>query len=300
MQMDKLKVGDWFSETPDDTWGIYSSCTAMTMKIEEVLHYEKSPYQEIFVFTNAFWGTVLVLDGVIQLTTKDEFTYQEMIAHLPLCSHPNPKSALVIGGGDGGVLRELCRHKGLERIEICEIDIRVIETAKKFLPTLAIGYTDPRVTVHVRDAFELIAEVSKSDEKKYDLIVCDSTDPVGFASCLFEENFFQMCAKALNPGGIMSTQGESFWHQLDLLKKMTGFLGNVFPVKRYAWITVPTYPCGNIGFWILSNDEKTDHSKPRENLDQEFLDSVQYYTKEIHEASFQLPAFARRALFENK
>jgi len=111
LQIDQLKAGDWFSETPDQTWGIYSGCTAMTMKIDVVLHYEKSQYQEIFVFENAFWGTVLVLDGVIQCTTKDEFAYQEMIAHLPLCSHPNPKSALVIGGGDGGVLRELCKHK---------------------------------------------------------------------------------------------------------------------------------------------------------------------------------------------
>jgi len=220
-----------------------------------------------------------------------------MIAHIPLCSHPNPKSALVIGGGDGGVLRELCRHKNLERIEICEIDVRVIETAKKFLPTLAIGYSDPRVTVHVRDAFELIAEVSKSGDKKYDLIVCDSTDPVGFASALFEENFFQMCAKALAPGGIMSTQGESYWHQLDLLKKMSGFLGNAFSSTRYAWITCPTYPCGNIGFWILSNDSQTDHSKPRENLSKDFLDSLQYYSPEVHQASFVLPAFARRALF---
>jgi len=109
-----------------------------------------------------------------------------------------------------------------------------------------------------------------------------------------------MCANALNPQGILSTQGESFWHQLDLLKKMTGFLSNIFSVKRYAWITIPTYPCGNIGFWILSNDSNTDHSKPRNDISQELLDSTQYYTKEIHEAAFCLPAFANRVLFENK
>jgi len=254
----------------------------------------------VIVFKSKTFGNVLVLDGVIQLTERDEMAYQEMIAHLPLFAHPDPKSVLIIGGGDGGVLRELCRHKNLERIEICEIDLRVIETAKKYLPTMAVGYNDPRVVVHVRDAFELIAEISKSNEKKYDLIVCDSTDPIGFASALFEENFFEMCAKALNPDGIMSTQGESFWHQLDLLKKMTGFLSNIFAVKKYAWITIPTYPCGNIGFWILSNDTKTDHTKPRDNLSQEFLDSTQYYTKEIHSASFCLPASARRALFESE
>jgi len=295
--MDKLKAGDWFSETPDSTWGNYSSVTSMTMKIGEVLHYEKTKYQEIFVFTNEFWGTVLILDGIVQCTTKDEFSYQEMIAHLPLCSHPNPKSALVIGGGDGGVLREMCKHKNLERIEICEIDERVIENAKKFLPTMAIGYSDPRVKVHVRDAFELIAEVSQSQDKKYDVIICDSTDPIGFASKLFEENFFQMCAKALNPGGVMSTQAESYWHQLELLKNMTGFLGNIFSSKKYAWITIPTYPCGNIGFWMLSNDSETDHSQPRKDLTKEFLDSNNYYSPEIHSASFVLPSFARRALF---
>jgi spermidine synthase len=272
----------------------------MTIKIEEHLHYEKSKYQEILVFQNAFWGTVLVLDGIVQCTTRDEFAYQEMIAHLPLASHPNPKSALVIGGGDGGVLREMCKHKNLERIEICEIDERVIEVSKKYLPSMAVGYQDPRVVVHLRDAFELIAEISKTQEKKYDVIVCDSTDPVGFASSLFEENFFQMCAKALNPGGIMCTQGESYWHTLDLLKKMTGFLGNAFSQKKYAWITIPTYPCGNIGFWVLSNDNETDHSKPRTDLTQEFLDSCRYYSSEIHPASFILPAWAKRELFGNK
>jgi len=187
--------------------------------------------------------------------------------------------------------------KNLERIEICEIDVRVIETAKKFLPSMAVGYSDPRVVVHVRDAFELIAEISKTDDKKYDVIVCDSTDPVGFASQLFEENFFEMCSKALTPNGIMSTQGESYWHQLELLKKMTGFLSNVFSSKRYAWISLPTYPCGHIGFWILSKDTTTDHSKPRENLTLDFLNSNNYYTKEVHSATFALPAFALRELF---
>jgi len=295
--MEEHKAGDWFREA-SDAWKSFADHCSNSYKISEILHHEKSKYQDIFVFKNEFWGNILVLDGVVQCSANDEFAYQEMISHPALCSHPDPRSVLVIGGGDGGVLRELCKHKNLERIHICEIDERVIETSKKFFPAMAKGFDDKRVTVHLRDAFELIREISESPtSEKYDVIICDSTDPTGFAEQLFQEKFFANCSKCLTPRGIMATQAESFWHQLDLIKNMSSFLGNVFKTKDYAWVSSPTYPCGNIGFWVLSNDTETDHTKARKNLSEEFVQSVNYYSPQIHEASFVLPAWARRGIF---
>jgi len=296
----KYKTGEWFKEV-SEAWGNYSGSYQATLMMHEVLHYEKSKYQEILVFKNEFWGTVLVLDGVIQCSTNDEFSYQEMISHPSLASHPNPKSALVIGGGDGGVLREICKHKGLEKIDICEIDDRVIAVSKQYLPSMAVGYSDPRVTLHVRDANDLIDEIAKSGKSKYDIIIIDSTDPVGFAAQLFEENFFRRCSLALNERGVIATQAENFWHQLDLLKNMYLFLGKIFKTRDYAWVSSPTYPCGCIGFWVLSNDPDTDHSKPRANIEDTFAyGSVKYYSKAMHSASFVLPAFAKAAIFDQK
>jgi spermidine synthase len=291
--MDQIE-NKWFTEK-SDAWGIYGQCSGLTLKVTEILHHEKTPFQDILVFTNEFWGTVLVLDGVIQLTTRDEFAYQEMIAHLPLMAHPNPKSVFIVGGGDGGVVREVCRHKGVEKIHICEIDERVIANARKYLPTLSCCYDDPRVTIYNRDAFEMLKEVAAAGTEKYDVIISDSTDPVGFAATLFEESFFGLCHSALTDTGILSTQAESIWHQGDLLESMSKWLGNVFKSKEYAWITIPTYPCGNIGFWILSKGGNTCVN-PRK-ADKEFEDSVKYWTPEIHTASFNLPAFGRRKIF---
>jgi len=291
------KAGDWFKEA-SIAWKDYSDCCSNTYLMSEILHHEKSKYQDIMVFKNNFWGNILVLDGVVQCSAKDEFSYQEMISHPALCSHPDPRSVLVIGGGDGGVLRELCKHKNLEKIHICEIDDRVIETSKKFFPQMAKGFDDKRVTVHLRDALQLIKEISESPtSEKYDVIICDSTDPVGFAEKLFEEKFFIDCSKCLNPRGILSTQGENYWNQLDLLNSMYKFLTTIFKTQNYAWISTPTYPCGQIGFWVLSNDNEIDHTKPRKNIGEDFLSSVDYYSLQMHEAAFVLPSFARRGIF---
>jgi spermidine synthase len=291
--MDQIENG-WFVEK-SEAWGPYGKCSGLTLKVGEVLHHEKTQFQDILVFTNEFWGTVLVLDGVIQLTTRDEFAYQEMIAHIPLMAHPNPKSVFIVGGGDGGVVREICRHKSVEKIHICEIDIRVIETAKKYLPTLSCCYSDPRVTIYNRDAFEMLKEVAAAGTEKYDVIISDSTDPVGFAATLFQESFFGLCHSALTETGILSTQAESIWHQGELLADMSKFLGNYFKSKEYAWITIPTYPCGNIGFWVLSKNGNSA-TTPRA-ADPELVSALKYWSPEIHTASFVLPAFGRRQIF---
>ena len=147
----------------------------MSLKVKEVLDHHRSDFQDILVFESENHGNVLVLDGVIQVTERDEFAYQEMIAHIPLLAHPNPKKVLVIGGGDGGVIREVARHKGIEEIIECEIDEGVIKASKKYLPSLAKGFDDPRVVVKVMDGAKFLEE----NQEAFDVIITDSSDPIG-------------------------------------------------------------------------------------------------------------------------
>ncbi|KAL0327250.1 UNVERIFIED_CONTAM: Spermidine synthase [Sesamum angustifolium] len=161
---------------------------------------EISPMWPVWMFLSSTYGKVLVLDGVIQLTERDECAYQEMITHLPLCSIPNPKKVLVIGGGDGGVLREVSRHSSVEKIDICEIDKMVVDVSKQFFPRVAVGFDDPRVTLHIGDGVAFLKAVP---EGTYDAVIVDSSDPIGPAQELFEKPFFQSVAKALRPGGVM-------------------------------------------------------------------------------------------------
>lgn len=160
---------------------------AHSLKVEKILYQGKSPYQEVLVFESSTYGNVLVLDGIVQLTDKDECAYQEMVTHLALCSIPSPKNVLVVGGGDGGVLREIAKHDSVETIDICEIDQLVIDVCKDFFPRLYVGYKDPRVRLHVGDAVEFLRN---SPEGKYDAIIVDSSDPIGPAQELVEKPFF--------------------------------------------------------------------------------------------------------------
>ncbi|XP_065002824.1 spermine synthase-like isoform X6 [Musa acuminata AAA Group] len=148
---------------------------AHSLKVEKILYQGKSEFQEILVFQSSMYGKVLVLDGIVQLTERDECAYQEMIAHLPLCSIPSPKTVLVIGGGDGGVLREIARHSSVEHIDICEIDKMVIDVCKQFFPDLSVGFDDPRVRLHVADGIKFLRD---APEAMYDVIIVDSSDPI--------------------------------------------------------------------------------------------------------------------------
>jgi spermidine synthase len=162
----------------------------MSIEIDEILEVGKSLFQDILVFKSKTYGIVLVLDGVIQVTERDEFSYQEMIAHLPLFAHPNPKKVLIVGGGDGGVLREVAKHAGVETIHMCEIDIAVVEAGKKYFPTtLATSFNDPRLTLMINDACAFLKNEGAGQD--YDVIICDSSDPVGPAEMLFEAEFFR-------------------------------------------------------------------------------------------------------------
>lgn len=178
----------------------------MTLKVKKVLHHEKSQYQDVLIFESTNHGTVLVLDNVIQCTERDEFSYQEMITHLAMMSHPDPKKVLVIGGGDGGVLREVVKHEGIEEATLCDIDEAVIRLSKQYLPGMAEGYKHPKVKVHVGDGFKFLDDYKNT----FDVIITDSSDPEGPAESLFQKPYFQLLHDALREGGVITTQGCAF------------------------------------------------------------------------------------------
>ncbi|KAI6359059.1 putrescine aminopropyltransferase, variant 3 [Pyricularia grisea] len=191
-----IKEG-WFREISDMWPG-----QAMTLKVEKVLHHEKSKYQDVLIFQSTDYGKVLVLDNVIQCTERDEFSYQEMITHLAMNSHPNPKKVLVIGGGDGGVLREVVKHDCVEEAILCDIDEAVIRLSKEYLPNMAAGFNHPKVKVHVGDGFKFLADYQNT----FDVIITDSSDPEGPAESLFQKPYFQLLFNALTEGGVITTQ----------------------------------------------------------------------------------------------
>ncbi|GCB75157.1 hypothetical protein scyTo_0018183, partial [Scyliorhinus torazame] len=240
------------------------------------------------------YGNVLVLDGVIQCTERDEFAYQEMIANLTLCSHPNPKKVLIIGGGDGGVLREVIKHSAVESVAQCEIDEDVIKVSKQYLPGMAVGFSSPKLKLHVGDGFEFM----KVNQDAFDVIITDSSDPVGPAESLFQESYYQLMKNALREDGILGAQGECQWLHLELIKEMRRFCKSLFPVVEYAYSTIPTYPSGQIGFMLCSKNPKTSFREPVRQLSAVEVDRMQlkYYNADMHRAAFVLPEFARKAL----
>lgn len=280
----------WFAEISDTMW----PGQAMSLKVEKILHVEKSKYQDVLVFKSTDYGNVLVLDNCIQVTERDEFAYQEMITHLALNSHPKPKKALVIGGGDGGVLREILKHETIEEAWLCDIDETVIEVSKKYLPEMSKSYEDSRVKVHIGDGFKFLAEY----KNQFDVIVTDSSDPEGPAESLFQKPYFELLKDALTEKGIITTQAENIFLHMNIISQLKKDCKEIFPVAEYAYTLIPTYPSGSIGFMVCSKDPNAQVKKPvRFDWDDEYVkNNFKYYTKDIHEASFVLPNFAAQVL----
>ena len=264
----------------------------MSIEVKEKLHDERSEYQHIQVFETVNYGKMLTLDGVIQTTDRDEFSYQEMMVHVPMCAHPEPKMIAVIGAGDGGILREICKHSSVQKVDHCEIDRRVCDVSKQFLPNLSCGLEDPRVDTHYADGALWLRE----HKGIYDVIIVDSSDPIGPAASLFEESFYVTMKEALAPGGVICTQGECQWLHADLITSMQQFCSKLFKTTRYGYTCIPTYPSGQLGF-IVCSDESPCDSAVRE-MPAEASESLQYYTPGIHKAAFVLPKFMQKKLKE--
>ncbi|KAK8089911.1 spermidine synthase [Apiospora hydei] len=278
----------WFREISEMWAG-----QAMTLKVKKVLHHEKSKYQDVLIFESEKHGNVLVLDNVIQCTEYDEYSYQEMITHLAMNAHPNPKKVLVIGGGDGGVLREVVKHECVEEATLCDIDEAVIRLSKEYLPGMAEGYKHPKSKVHVGDGFKFLNDYKNC----FDVIITDSSDPEGPAESLFQKPYFQLLHDALRDGGVITTQAESQWLHLPLITKLKKDCKEVFPVAEYGFTTIPTYPSGQIGFMVCCKEAGRDVKTPlRKWSAEEEVKLCRYYNSRVHEAAFVLPNFAAEAL----
>lgn len=278
----------WFRELSEFWEG-----QAMSLEIEKIIYSGNTGMQDVIVFKNARYGTVMALDGAIQVTTLDESAYQEVMAHTPmhLQKQGSVKRALVIGGGDGGVLRELEKYSEIEEIHICEIDKGVIDVAKRFIPETAVGFSDPRVTVFIEDGFLFLERMIQLGVT-YDVIVSDLSDPIGPAESIFNGSFIELLARVLNPEtGVAALQGESFWLHADLIKKLIEDAKAVFPSVKYASIGIPTYPCGQIGSLVMM---RSPDAKPETVVREGGIDysKLSYYTRELHAAQFVLPKLA--------
>lgn len=278
-----MTAGRWITEAANGY--------GQTIEVKTCLCSRQSKFQKIEIFETVKLGRMLLLDGIIQLTDSDEFVYHEMLANLPFYAHAGvPRRALVIGGGDGGVLRELGRHPELEKLDICEIDGEVIAAAKEFLPRTACGYDDPRVTVHVADGSEFIRDHCG----EYDLVIVDSTDPGGPGEPLFGADFYANLKRSLRPGGVIATQSESPFLLPDVVSRLNMAAKRNFEYVAYAGFAVPTYPTGMIGACVASDGR--DVTAPDRPVPPLLAEKLRYYSSEIHAASFVLPGFVKRLL----
>ena len=266
----------------------------MTVEVEAELCRRQSKFQKIELYQTGKLGKLLLLDGIIQLTDFDEFAYHEMLANLPMFAHENPRRALVIGGGDGGILRELGKHPGLEVMDICEIDEEVIKVAREFLPEISCGYDDPRVKIHIADGSEFV----KDKPGYYVVIIVDSTDPGGPGTPLFGETFYRDMKKALRPGGVIATQAESPYLLPDIVARLNRVSRSIFRSVGYASIMVPTYPTGMIGACVAS--DRDDVTVPARPVPPELQKRLRYYNAAIHHAAFQVPTFVSRLFEQNR
>ncbi len=276
----------WFTEkhTPNVNFSI---------SVDRQIYSGQSDLQRIDVFESKEFGRFLTLDGYMMLTEKDEFIYHEMMTHVPMAVHPNPKRILVIGGGDGGVVRELTRYQSVESIDLVEIDATVVEVCKEYLPFTACRLDDPRVHIHYVDGVKFV----RQRQAEYDLIIVDSTDPFGPGEGLFTKEFYGSCFHALRDDGIMVNQHESPFYPEDAaaMQRAHKRIVESFPISRVYQAHIPTYPSGH---WLFGFASKTYH--PTEDLrggDWDALGiSTAYYNTKLHVGCFCLPTYVEDML----
>jgi len=256
---------------------------AMTYKVKETLVRKKTKFQDLAIVDTETFGRMLLLDGIVQTTIKDEFIYHEMISHIPLFTHKNPKNILVVGGGDGGVIREVLKHDSVTKVTLCEIDEAVIKECKKYLPEISCGLEDPRCNIFIGDGIKYV----KDHKNEFDVIIVDSTDPFSIAEGLFGGNFYKDISEALTEDGIFIAQTETPFFLPETVKKVFKDAKNIFKVTKLFMAAIPTYPGGYWSFTIGSkkyDPEKVDISSIP-NID------TKYYTPELHKACFVLPRY---------
>lgn len=275
-----------FSETLYPDW-------AQSFSMSEEIYRERTELQDLVIFENPVFGRVLALDGAVQLTEADEPIYHEMMVHVPLLTHDKPSTVLIIGGGDGGTLREVLKHSAVKRVVHVEIDPSVIEMSKKYFPKVSNGaFDDPRVEVIIQDA----AEYVKMSEESFDVIICDSCDPVGPAVVLFTSEFYGNCKALLGEDGIFVNQNGVPFLQTDELALTLKNRASHFEHVGFYTAPVPTYVGGFMAFgWATDKDYQVSEETLRDRMGT-LGESLFYYTPAIHKASFALPNYMLRQI----
>ena len=278
----------WFSE-------FHAPDVKHSIRVDRHLYSHKSEYQQIDIFDTPEFGRVLTLDGNVMLTERDEFIYDEMITHVPMAVHPHVKDVLVIGAGDGGVVKELARYESIRRIDLVEMDEQVIEACRTYLPENACRLDDPRVHIFYDNALRYIRRC----KDQYDLIIVDSTDPFGPSEGYFTREFYGICYNALHEDGIMvNQQGSPFYkHDAEEIQRCHKRIVSTFPVSRVYQAHIPTYAAG---YWLFGFASKKYH--PIDDFNAEKWRSLnldtKYYTTRLHIGAFYLPAFLEKMLEE--
>lgn len=281
----------WLNEELYESWG-------QRFRVRKELARVKSPFQDIVVFESDSHGRVLMLDGVVQITEADEFVYQEMLTHVPLFTHPDPRRVLIIGAGDGGVLRRVLEHRAVEKAVMVEIDGAVIELSKQHLPKIAgDAWNDARAEVIVGDG---IAYVAEAPDASFDVIIVDSTDPIGVGEVLFTDSFYEHCARILGPNGLIVNQCGVPFMQANELYETSLRRAKFFPQVSAYVAAVPTYVGGFMTLGIASkgaDPTKQDVASVKARAEQAgVLGNTQYWTPQIHVGSFNLPPYIAKHL----
>lgn len=278
----------WFSE-------FHAPDVKHSIRVKRHLYSEQSAYQQIDIFETPEFGRVLALDGNVMLTERDEFIYDEMMTHVPMAVHPNIRDILVIGAGDGGVVRELTRYERVEKIDLVEMDPMVVEACRTYLPENACRLDDARVHIRFENGLRFIRRCQEA----YDLVIVDSNDPFGPSEGLFTREFYGSCFNALRSDGIMvNQQGSPFYrHDAEAMKRSHQRIASTFPISRVYQAHIPTYAAG---YWLFGFASRKYH--PVDDLDAEAWLSLglqtRYYTTKLHIGSFYLPAFLENMLKE--
>lgn len=276
-------MSDWYGETlyPD---------VAQRLRMGTVLYRDKTELQDLVIFENPLLGRVMALDGVIQTTEGDEHVYHEMLSHVPILAHGEARRVLIVGGGDGGLLRRVLEHPGIERATMVEIDRSVVDLSIRYLPSISAGaFDDPRAELVIADGCRFVAQT----QERFDVILVDSTDPHGPGAVLFTEEFYRDCKARLTPGGILCTQNGVPFLQPEELRTSHQRLGRLFADASFFVAPVPTYYGGFMAFgW--ATDDRAVRLRTAEDIRGSFAAAAlktRYYTPDIHVASFALPAF---------
>lgn len=276
----------WFTEK-------HTEHVKFSIQVDKQLYSSHSEFQRIDIFSSKEFGKFLTLDGYMMLTEKDEFIYHEMIVHVPMAVHPCVKKALVIGGGDGGTVRELVRYPEIEHIDVVEIDEEVVEACRRYLPQTACGFADERVHIYYDDGLKFVRKFVE----EYDLILVDSTDPFGPGEGLFTKEFYGNCYKALRADGIMVNQHESPFYPNDAtaMQRAHKRIVESFPISKVYQAHIPTYPSGH---WLFGFASKKYH--PLDGQDAACWKArgiqTRYYNEQLHRGAFALPNYVEELL----